>query len=326
MATQSGALDARLIHDYAESLDDPRPSRPRLWDVGGWARRPSVHMRRRLSTAISELQDRLDARTGLIDDGTRAVDLMLHRARQYLLDDRILEGWQEIFDARLALVNLYTPETLAAQRLALREEARDALSKGRLRAIESLLGTGEPRPPGGPPDSTLPRERAELQTARGIIDGHYQGIHMRAAHARTQLFFLPFVLALILGALLAVSLTVDPVMLGTRESLMSQPGLLVWTFALGGLGALLSVALGAIRGVTKHNYRLLTELRTNVTRLLLGAASAAAVVAVLETELLNMGEDGSDSGLILAVAIAAGFSERLLTNAIAAVVPANGAN
>jgi hypothetical protein len=61
-----------------------------------------------------------------------------------------------------------------------------------------------------------------------------------------------------------------------------------------------------------------------VTRLLLGAASAAAVVAVLETELLNVGVDESDRGLILAVAIAAGSSERLLTNAIAAVVPSNG--
>ena len=148
---------------------------------------------------------------------------------------------------------------------------------------------------------------------------------MRAAHARTQLFFLPFVLALILGALLVVSLTIHPIRLDSgRESVMSRPGLLVWIFALGGLGSMLSVALGAIRGVPKHNYRLLTELRTNVTRLLLGAASAAAVVAVLETELLNVGVDESDQGLILAVAIAAGFSERLLTNAIAAVVPSNG--
>jgi hypothetical protein len=240
------------------------------------------------------------------------------------VEDRLLEGWQQIFDARLALVDLYTPETLATQRLALREEARDALSKGRLRAMESLLGSREARPSDGGPEATA-RERAELRQARAIIDGHYQGINMRAAHARTQLFFLPFVLALILGALLVVSLTIDPIRLDAgRESVMSRPGLLVWIFALGGLGSMLSVALGAIRGVTKHNYRLLTELRTNVTRLLLGAASAAAVVAVLETELLNVGVDESDRGLILAVAIAAGFSERLLTNATAAVVPSNG--
>jgi hypothetical protein len=62
------------------------------------------------------------------------------------------------------------------------------------------------------------------------------------------------VLALILGALLVVSLTIDPIRLDAgRESVMSRPGLLVWIFALGGLGSMLSVALapsGASRSTT----------------------------------------------------------------------------
>jgi hypothetical protein len=105
---------------------------------------------------------------------------------------------------------------------------------------------------------------------------------------------------------------------------MGDGGSLIWIYALGALGSLLSVTLGAIRGLTRHNYLLLTEFRLNVTRCLLGAASAAAVVAILETELFNVGTDGADRALVLAVAIAAGFSERLLTNAISAVVQANG--
>jgi hypothetical protein len=55
------------------------------------------------------------------------------------------------------------------------------------------------------------------------------------------------------------------------------------------------VTLGTIRGLTRHNYLLLTEFRLNVTRCLLGAASVAAVVAILETELFNVGTDGADS-------------------------------
>lgn len=60
-------------------------------------------------------------------------------------------------------------------------------------------------------------------------------------------------------------------------SVVGEPALLIWVYALGALGAL-----------------------------------------------LNIGANDSDRGLMLAVAIAAGFSERLLTNAIAAVVPGNG--
>ena len=168
------------------------------------------------------------------------------------------------------------------------EESFDDLGPTRRALGPRRLGEAPQRPHAA---AALDGERAG-GAAPGARDHrrHYQGINMRAAHARTQLFFLPFVLALILGALLVVSLTIDPIRLDSgRESVMSRPGLLVWIFALGGLGSTLSVALGAIRGVTKHSYRLLTGLRTNVTRLLLGAASAAAVVAVLETELLNAG-------------------------------------
>jgi hypothetical protein len=43
---------------------------------------------------------------------------------------------------------------------------------------------------------------------------------------------------------------------GTFEgSLIDDPGFLLWIYALGALGALLSVTLGAIRGLTKHSYR-----------------------------------------------------------------------
>ena len=161
--------------------------------------------------------------------------------------------------------------------------------------------------------------------ARTIVDGHHQGLYMRAAHARTQLFFLPIVLGLILAALLTVSFTVGSPFGAEPDTMMADGGSLLWIYALGALGALLSVTLGAIRGLTRHNYLLLTEFRLNVTRCLLGAASAAAVVAILETDLFNVGTDGADRALVLAVAIAAGFSERLLTNAISAVVQANGA-
>ena len=79
-----------------------------------------------------------------------------------------------------------------------------------------------------------------------------------------------------------------------------------------------------MRGVTRQNYLLVSETRVNLTRPLLGAASAAAVVAILSTSLFNLGTGGTDRSVILAVSVAAGFSERLLTSAIAAVVHGTG--
>jgi len=314
----------------------PRPPRPGILNLYAWARRPSVFMRSRLAAAIAEQRDLLAARTGLMPDGRRIqngwsakIYQMLEHARLCLEEDRLLEGWQSVYDVRRAMIDAYAPDTLRAYRVALREEARDALSGGRLRAVENLLGhRDQDDAPCHPRRDERPergaRAREELRMARTIIDGHHQGLYMRAAHARTQLFFLPIVLGLILAALLTVSFTVGSPFGAEPETVMADGGSLLWIYALGALGALLSVTLGAIRGLTRHNYLLLTEFRLNVTRCLLGAASAAAVVAILETDLFNVGPDGADRALVLAVAIAAGFSERLLTNAISAVVQANG--
>jgi len=317
-------------------VDVRRPKRPGIVNLYAWARRPSVFMRSRLAAAIAEQKDRLDARTGLVRDGRRIrngwsseIRRMLEQARLCLEDDRLLEGWQSVYDVRRAMIDAYTPDTLRAYRVALREEARDALSGGRLRAVENLLGhrdqddTPCPARRDEKPER-VSKAREELRMARTIIDGQHQGLYMRASHARTQLFFLPIVLGLILAALLTVSFTVGSPFGADRDTVLGHGGSLLWIYSLGALGALLSVTLGAIRGLTRHNYLLLTEFRLNVTRCLLGAASAAAVVAILETDLFNVGTVGADSALVLAVAIAAGFSERLLTNAISAVVQANG--
>lgn len=333
-----------------------RRHRPKPWELSDWARRPSLYMWRRLSAAIAEQQDRLDARVGLITETsargrewTTRVNGMLEAARGYLYGDRILEGWQQIYDVRQAMIDGYARNTLATHRVSMREEARDALTGGRLRAVESLLADG-----GGPAGGGEVAARAELRMARTILDGHYQGLYLRATHARTQLFYLPIVLALILGALFAVAVVAgSPVLSGGESpaeqtqlvadagaaavpdeaavadeaettSIVGDPAMLIWVYALGALGALLSVTLSAIRGVTKHNYLLVTDSRVNLTRPLIGAASAAAVAAILETDIFNIGVGTADKGLVLAVAIAAGFSERLVTNAIAAVVPSNG--
>jgi hypothetical protein len=141
MATQSGAVDARVIRAYEESFAILGPTRPALGPrrLGEAPQRP--HAAAALDGDRGAAGPPRRARRAQRRRGRRPDDAV--GAWRFLVEDPLLEGWQQIFDARLALVDLYTPETLATQRLALREEARDALSKGRLRAMKSLLGNRE---------------------------------------------------------------------------------------------------------------------------------------------------------------------------------------
>jgi hypothetical protein len=277
-------------------------------------------MLERLSAAILEQRERL---AGLpIPAGTHApspkhIDTVLDQAQQCRDEWRLLVGWRAVHEARLEMIGLYPPEDRLAYRIALRQEAREALTGTRLSAAEELLAEH----PRGAREAATKRALSQLRMVRQIIDGHWQGVYMRAIHTRTQLFYLPIVLAGVLLVLLAISLKRPHPLPELRGNLLGNTGLLMWVYACGALGALLSVTLGTIRGVTRQNYLLVSEARVNITRPLLGAASAAAVVAILNTSLFNLGASGHDDRrLILAAALAAGFSERLLTSALAAVV------
>jgi hypothetical protein len=310
-------------------IQSSAPPWPRWWDVAGWAKRPNPAMRDRLTAAIIEQRAFLDiarrsnstAKTSGHDEEIKRIKAMLWRANEALARNQLVQGWQEIYDARLATIAIYTDKMLQAYRLSLREEARDVLSDGRLRSVVSLLAETGSTPHSGKTgtESTDDQSRANVLMARHILDGHYWGIFLRALAARIQIFVLPVVLVTILGVLLAVSVSADPPALGrAADSLVDDPIRLIWVYAFGTLGALLSMSISAVHGLPRNIDLALTGLRFNLTRLLVGAASAAAVVAILETSLFDLNAD--DTALILAVAIAAGFSERLLTNAVRAVV------
>ena len=195
-----------------------------------------------------------------------------------------------------------------AHRANLREQAADTLRDGKRRAAENLL-------------TRHPTEAADVAQAQRIVDDHFKGVSVRAAYTRAQLFYLPIALAAMLGGLLWVSAEVAAPQVAPWST-VGNTTLLIWVYVFGALGALLSLTLGAIHGVTRENHLVLVGPRLNVTRPLLGAASAAAVVVILETNLFNLDGPPSDRPVLLAAALAAGFSERLLTSAINAVVRA----
>jgi hypothetical protein len=279
------------------------------------ARRPSPPMLDRLAAAIAEQEHLLASvmclRTGYTPDAaalSAQIDAWLQEAKGLLRNQALLEGWQRIYDARAAMIRLFPDDMVEAHRASLREQAAATLKDGTRRAAENLL-------------SRHPSGAADVAEAQRIVDDHFKGVDVRTAHTRTQLFYLPFALAAMLITLLCVSAAVDPPRLVAWSTIGDTP-LLIWAYVFGALGAVLSLTLGTIHGVTRENYLVVTGPRLNATRPLLGAASAAAVVVILETNLLNLDGPPSDRPVLLAAALAAGFSERLLTTAINAVVRA----
>ena len=72
------------------------------------------------------------------------------------------------------------------------------------------------------------------------------GVYMRAGHARTQLFYLPFALLALLAGLLCVSARMASPHLAA-DSAIGDTTLLVWVYVFGALGALLSPRWDASR-------------------------------------------------------------------------------
>jgi len=279
------------------------------------ARRPSPEMLDRLAAAIAE-QEHLLASVMCLRDGytpgdaalSAQINSWLAEAEGHLGRGELPQAWQRVYDARAATVRLFPDDMVEAHRANLREQAADTLRDGKRRAAEKLL-------------TRHPTEAADVAQAQRIVDDHFKGVYVRAAHTRAQLFYLPAVLGVMLLTLLGVSASVDAPNL-VAGSTIGNTTLLIWVYAFGALGALLSLTLGAIHGVTRENHLVVVGPRLNLTRPLLGAASAAAVVVILETNLFNLDSPPSDRPVLLAAALAAGFSERLLTSAINAVVRA----
>src|SRR4051812_14422548 len=215
------------------------------------ARRPSGAMLDRLAAAIAE-QDHLLASVMCLRDGYAAnaaalwaqIDGWLAEAKALHRRRELSQGWQRIYDARAATIRLFPDDMLDAHRANLREQAADTLTDSKRRAAENLLT----RPESG---------AADVAQAQRIVDDHFKGVYMRATHARTQLFYLPIALAAMLAGLLWVSAVVAAPHVAPWSTI-GDTTLLVWVYAFGALGALLSATLGTIHGVTRENYLVLT--------------------------------------------------------------------
>jgi hypothetical protein len=239
------------------------------------------------------------------DDTNEAVDRLLDDAERALEKNCVAEGWS-LFDAarRESFLSLSEDEL---DRIAtiLRSQCEVKLSSWRKDAALTLLRNDTA--------AQASLDPWDVYEAQRLLDEHFQKEYRRLALFGTQL---P-----ILGGLLIVSIVglLLSVVFGLIEP-VSQPILRDWeellgVVQLGVVGGCLSAIISTARAGTRRGITdILGVWRSTLFRPLIGAGSAVAVILFLEAGLVEVSDDA-----VPAFAVAAGFSEQLVAQAMSRI-------
>jgi exonuclease VII small subunit len=184
-------------------------------------------------------------------------------------------------------------------------EGNDKLKGWRKTMINSLLGEES--------QDKLQRKKkprlSEVIQAQQVLSEHHSNVYRRLTILNSQIGFLE--ITGILAILIWVSLLIFEPNLDKFSSSVFSPYLTISSLIFGILGACISGIMRMEKRSTKQ--RIPDQLASfvyTVARPLVGAVSALGVVVFVLAGILDIGSQ--TPGLYLAVAFAAGFSERLL--------------
>ncbi len=265
----------------------------------------------RLETELQSLRTELDhVRTDGADPWQAAGRAVLDHAERCLQDAQVDSAWAALKTAERMLLHTFDAEQLGAEADAARVEGEAKLTGWRRDAVTQLLGQRDD-------DGVItPVAVADVVKARETIDEHADNVFRKLRFLRRAVLRTSILLALVLG-LLGVVMALGWIPDGALpdNSPLSSWRLLLVVMVLGALGALLSSAIELRDADRKIS---VPDLRINDTlmwmRPVVGAAGAVIVIVVLQS-----GLDGAvtvtDVG-ILPVAVAAGFTERLVTKTV----------
>lgn len=239
---------------------------------------------------------------------------MLREAETALGEGSVELGWGLLKASNRSLIYAMPEGELASRAHQILRESSDkekAVSAWRRDAIRELLASAD-----GKLKEPLKLNAEKVAQAAQILDVHYDNVYQKLSIVRGRLVFLAVMTFLaLISWLVVLPLPAD---LTTRmEKIDGSPWFFWATIFLSGVtGALIS---GFTSSLTKRGgaSRIPTELDfTSImfARLALGALSALAVTIFLTMGLLKLGE--LSYGLMLAVTIVSGFSERLLLRAL----------
>jgi hypothetical protein len=279
-----------------------------------------------LSSRLAAVEADLDVHEGTLDDDARA-RARLRSARRLVEDAKgrlrrghVEEAWGHYHGARRQAVFVSEAvgdtDTLSAQARSVYEEAQDALAGGPRRTVVALLTDGSD-------GSSLrtPPKAADLAEAMRVLHDQYERVALTRRYLQSQFnqLLLQGSVSLVLMFVLAIAAErgVSP--------LFVEP---LTTTDLRSIGFALHVVLVGIIGASVFGMRTLRDqpLSTRSTqrtpglfvtgaRVFVGATSALFLVFVLFTELVRF-DQAVTAPMALAVAFAAGYSERLAPQAV----------
>lgn len=206
-------------------------------------------------------------------------------------------AWRHCHQAFRFLLASMSEDERESRRRALRREAEEKLKNWRREAVLDIIGQDK---------ASEKISVAELNTAQFIMDEHFGNMYFKLEAAAIGLRAVPWIMGALTALLVVVAILVREVESGFV--LFNLPDMLV-VLAAGAVGATLSNTL-SILGYSGRIPALLGQMGSWGMRLPLGALSAFAVVAVVQSDLLPL--DGIDAPGIYGWAIAAGFSDQLL--------------
>lgn len=295
------------------------------------------HRRERLEGALGAFQQELDyrqCRSERDPEGDRCWQEPAHEllvsARAALARGDAEEGWQCLSAARRLTLFGLQDKDLRAEADALRQEAQKIGPSWRATAITQLLELGaapQPRSSRGVQNGNPSPSSYAVHKAMEIRDENFNNQYFKLDLLASQLKLLSLILWLAFAAFMLVLIApaFEPLrqlpLLGSTHGSApdARTALLISLFGIVGasFSALLSTARIDPKGRIPER---LSQHALTISRAVMGAPAALLAVLFLQTGLLKVdGLDAANVFLILLVAFAAGFSERLVVRAVESV-------
>jgi len=277
-----------------------------------------------LNTVRAEFES-LVAETGVegADDGwIQRGRKLLEQADEALEDRQIEQGWSYLHAAkRLSIYGLEAvggEEALRGEGRVLLVEAENAPLSWRAEAVRDRIANA---------DGTLRESLTadDLRAAHELLHEGYESVHRKRQHLQSQFRYLR------IGALVTIVVFLLVAIGGATSGLLPTPflefqtgnssgststshadsvGFLIYVVLFGMLGATLFGRQPASTSTPQY----LTGFQATVARMVVGAGSALAVFFFVRSELLTIGSGTNltQGPFLLAVAFAAGYSQRLV--------------
>ena len=307
-------LERGLVASPAMAAIAPRAAK----GIRGWYRDATDPSADRLAIALPIVELEMRAR-----DGAWGVTARQALAAAAAANDRgePEAGWQLVKLADRLQILEADDDQVEARAAALRNESAEKLSSWRRTTVAELVAHAAAPPKPGPKhvggagadgDPAAQRRRVLLYEAMRIRDEAADNGYRRLALVRRNRTLLLPVLLGILAALLAVVLAgaVDLDAGGNERG----AEFLIAVALLGALGASISAMQSLGQEAGQRMPEALTSAAMTLTRPAVGAAAAVGAFVIAEAGFPKL--DTSDAYVLLALAFAAGFSERFIVSLV----------